>query len=491
MKYPGYELVDGEWVKTSEVSGAEQPGRMPGAGGVAMEVVNAVNYEVLGLADKLTAGLFDLPELGAQYGIGSQSGYMDPGTGREAAQGGGKAIGKALGVAALAGRTLASAAGSAGELSEFTREKESGVAQPITNLANRLEKEGSPKVSNIANRVAEAISGVSNPARLDGPAMPGGPDTRGMEGTLYPSEYAALADSLFPGANIRMTPGQERMFSHTTTEQKMQAKEMTRLELIRSRSPEGIDLQRTYDYQREIPRALIARELDINPNKSFTDAILGQKMSELGDNFNSWADQVGTVNVGEDLLSELDNISGEYYGVGSGAVRTAAKNARQAVANGGGSLTGQEWQTLRKTFTDKIVGANRSKQQGMSDALGDMKNILEEALEGSAPQQMKDMIQDTRRQWALIENLQIPGVVSKLDGSINITSLYNNMYKGQRGKSMRRNRDGNDLARALETLNNLGTPALPSSGTGETVLGNVAGAAKTAGKVAKGLLPFP
>ena len=489
MKYPGYELVDGEWVKTSEVSGAEQPGRMPGAGGVAMEAVNAINSEALGIADFLTGGLLDIKDRAGEYGIGSQAGYMDPGIGRDIVQGAGRTLPAAAAFQQVAGRNLASVGGAAAEFAGLGGA--ANVAQPITNLANRLEREGSPKVSNIANRVAEAISGVSNPARLDGPAMPGGPDTRGMEGTLYPSEYAALADSLFPGANIRMTPGQERMFSHTTTEQKMQAKEMTRLELIRSRSPEGIDLQRIYDYQREIPRALIARELDINPNKSFTDAILGQKMSELGDNFNSWADQVGTVNVGEDLLSELDNISGEYYGVGSGAVRTAAKNARQAVANGGGSLTGQEWQTLRKTFTDKIVGANRSKQQGMSDALADMKNILEEALEGSAPQQMKDMIQDTRRQWALIENLQIPGVISKLDGSINITSLYNNMYKGQRGKSMRRNRDGNDLARALETLNNLGTPALPSSGSGETVLGNVAGAAKTAGKVAKGLLPFP
>ena len=489
MKYPGYEIVDGEWVKTSEVSGAEQPGRMPGAGGVAMEAVNAINSEALGIADFLTGGLLDIKDRAGEYGIGSQAGYMDPGIGRDIVQGAGRTLPAAAAFQQVAGRNLASVGGAAAEFAGLGGA--ANVAQPITNLANRLEREGSPNVSNIANRVAEAISGVSNPARLDGPAMPGGPDTRGMQGTLYPSEYAALADSLFPGANIRMTPGQERMFSHTTTEQKMQAKEMTRLELIRSRSPEGIDLQRTYDYQREIPRALIARELDINPNKSFTNAILGQKMNELGDNFNIWADQVGTVNVGEDLLSELDNIAGEYYGVGSGAVRTAAKNARQAVANGGGRLTGQEWQTLRKTFTDKIVGANRSKQQGMSDALSDMKNILEEALEGSAPQQMKDMIQDTRRQWALIETLQIPKVISTFDGSINITSLYNNMYKGQRGKSMRRNRDGNDLARALETLNNLGTPALPSSGTGETVLGNVAGAAKTAGKAAKGLLPFP
>mgnify|MGYP003654724679 FL=1 len=83
MPLPGYELIDGEWVPLDQIPYAQPPGRMPGAAGVAMEAVNAVNYEALGIADFLTAGQLGLRDKAGKYGIGSQAGYMDPGLGRD------------------------------------------------------------------------------------------------------------------------------------------------------------------------------------------------------------------------------------------------------------------------------------------------------------------------------------------------------------------------------------------------------------------------
>lgn len=490
-----YELQGNDWVKVPGLPDERPAGRMPGIAGVAMEGINAANYSALGVADFLTGGLLDIRDKAGEYGIGSQAGYMDPGIGRDIVQGAGQALPAAGMLQQVLGRNLASVGGAAAEFTGFgsTGTPLSNLADmvspPITNLANKFEQQGSARSGRMANRIAETISGLPNPARAEQAA--GEVDRRVMQGTLYPSEYAAIADELLPGANVRMTPGQQRLFSADRLEGKMQAMEMRRNEDIFARSPKGIELQRAYDYQRALPGLAIRKELQLPAHKEFTDEVLGEKMNELGLRFDRWADTVGTVQIGDDLLNEVDTIAQHYYGAGAGAVKSAAKNVRQAVAEGGGNLTGEQWQTLRKSITDVRTGANTSKQQGMSDALGDMQELLTDALEASAPQIERDLIADARRQWALIETVQKPGVRSKVDSSLNINSLYNQMFQGQRGKRLRRNRAGNDLARMLETFNNMGTPTLPSSGSGETILGNIGGAAKSAAKAGASAAGIP
>ena len=486
-----YQLINNEWVPIGEAP--EQPGRMPGPGGVAMEAVNAVNYEALGMADFLTAGQLNLRDRAGEYGIGSQAGYMDPGIGRDIVQGAGRAVPGAAAFQQVAGRNLATLSGAGAEFAGFGGA--AAVAQPITKLANRLQVEGSPGTSNMVNRLAETISGEVNKVRTpDVPSinpMTGEADNRVLQGYLYPEEVSNIMQRVAPDMAQDITPGQKMLLLAETTAQKLHARDVIRNENVRSSDyGAGASLRSTYDTQRELPGLLVKEQLGIPLNKAFTIEVVGDTLNELGKKFDAFANDVGTVSIGDDLVAQLDNIAELAVGNGATQVVKQVNDIKRRLEIGGSSITGQEWQQIRTQLADAAESAKGQGEFGWGNNIRAIQDVMIDAMEGGLSPLKLDDIRAVRKQWSLAENVLSRAGNINADRTLSAKNLYNSIFNNSsRRKSFMRNSEAGDFKRQLETLVTLGDSIVSDSGTPLRLSAQAGNLAKSAVRAVTGSVP--
>tara|TARA_R110000822_G_scaffold70758_2_gene170939 strand:- start:2598 stop:4211 length:1614 start_codon:yes stop_codon:yes gene_type:complete len=369
------------------------------------------------------------------------------------------------------------------------------IGAPITRIANRLETEGATGASNMTNRLAEKISGEVNKARTPPPVsinpMNGAPDNRVLQGYLYPEEVNNIMQRVAPDMAQDLTPGQNMLLLAETTQQKLHARDVIRNENVRSSEyGPGASLRATYDTQRELPGLVVKEQLGIPANKAFTIEVLGDKMNELGNRFDDFANDIGTVSITDDLVAQMDNIAELAVGNGAEQVVKQVNDIKKRLEIGGNTITGQEWRQIRTQLADAADSAKGQGEYGWGNNIRAVQDVMIDAMEGSLSPIKLDDIRAVRKQWSLVENVLSRAGNINADRTLSAKNLYSSIFNNpSRRKSFMRSGESGDFKRQLETFVTLGDTIVSDSGTPLRLSAQAGNLAKSAVRAVAGTIP--
>tara|TARA_R110000868_G_scaffold333789_1_gene594538 strand:+ start:662 stop:2227 length:1566 start_codon:yes stop_codon:yes gene_type:complete len=362
---------------------------------------------------------------------------------------GGRALARVPGLAANAIGPMATRAGTA-------------LEGTLTSAADALDVASGGRM---VNRVTDRMDITGGP-----PLPPGAGGTdRALQGFLTLDEAAQTGLPLTYGDELALTARNSDELAHS---QRVRNAE----ELKRTDPVTGGLVERTREAQKDWATQQVKQRLGIEGGMQLTDDVLGQKLNELGGEFDKFADDIGSVTLG-DVAIQLDDIAEQATGTHGGQIQKIAEDAKKMASQNDGALTGQDWQLLRTRLGKMVEAGGR---QGDAAKIGDaveMQNILIDLMESNLPQASKEAMQVTRSQYGLAKTLLKRTGNLSADGRVNSRSLYGSLKTA--GKI--RSRADDSLLRMLETDRFLTDRITPSSGTAERLLANPGRVAITGG----------
>jgi len=424
---------------------ANQAGREKSAAYTAAQPVAGIaEYAPQVGAGIASAGMGVLPTMGVEALLGAAT---NPETPIQGAAIGAGAAGLGFAAPAIAGagyRAGRDMLGGIGRRNPYGRvQGEPGIAQ-------------SP-----SQRVMQAVDAADTPA-----------DGRVLQGYLTPDEAAQ--------AGIPLTRGDAEALSATDmAKYTNDVRAMRQTEEARRSNPFiGAGTERIKMQQQEAGTNWLKQRLGMEGQMAITPDALSDVFQRLGTQFDGFAQQMGRVDIAP-ITAQIDDVVTQATGTHGAAIGKIADDVKKMAGQGGGELSGQDWQIIR-TRLDKMIDAGM--RQGdfakVSDAT-EMMNVMQEALEGGLDAGTRMELQQLRKQYALAANAAKPGAVSA-EGQLNPIAMRNNWRKNQSKKQRGKDED----SRMLDTLAFLNTKVTPDSGTAGRVLG-------AAAQIAKQYSPIP
>ena len=362
---------------------------------------------------------------------------------------GGRALARVPGLAANAIGPMATRAGTA-------------LEGTLTSAADALDvASGGRMVNRVTNRMD-----ITN-----GPPLPpgaGGTD-RALQGFLTLDEAAQTGLPLTYGDELALTARNSDELAHS---QRVRNAE----ELKRTDPVTGGLVERTREAQKDWATQQVKQRLGIEGSVMITGGVLDDVVTNLGQQFNDFAQIVGSAPI-DSILTRLDDIAEQATGPHGSQINNIVADARKFASQNDGSIIGSDWQLLN-TRLGKMM--ERGGAQGDFAKVSDARAIQEvfiDLLERNLPDAAQDSMQVTRSQYGLAKTLlKNKGHLSP-DGRVNSNSLYGTLLK----KEGVRNRADDSLLRMMETDRFLTTRITPSSGTAERLLANPGRVAITGG----------
>ena len=374
-----------------------------------------------------------------------------------------------VGAVGAGGRALSRVPAAAGDAIRPMLDRAStAIESGVTRAADALDVASGGRM---ANRVTErmGITGAGTPRAGEALMSQGDETGRALQGFLTMDEAAQTGLPLTYGDELALTARNSDELAHS--QRVRNAEEVKRSDPIL-----GGLIERTREAQKDWATQQVKQRLGIEGGMQLTDDVLGQKLNELGGEFDKFADDIGSVTLG-DVATQLDDIAEQATGTHGGQIQKIAEDAKKMAGQNDGALTGQDWQLLRTRLGKMVEAGGR---QGDAAKIGDaveMQNILIDLMESSLPQASKEAMQVTRSQYGLAKTLLKRTGNLSADGRVNSRSLYGSLKTA--GKI--RNRADDSLLRMLETDRFLTDRITPSSGTAERLLANPGRVAITGG----------
>lgn len=334
------------------------------------------------------------------------------------------------------------------------------------------------------SRVMDAVSGggLSRPSMLGiaggQPANATGRVLNVMDGAAPDAaEGRVLAHYLTPDelANIApITQGDELALKASNQGQHQLAEQLRqREEVLRSDPMFGGRIASVRQEQQGAMTNLLKQELRMPGQENLTPGVLGDLVEAQGARFNQFADQVGSVPLPRTMFAEggdLADIAANATGPHAGMVNSLIKDIEK-MSGTTGELTGQQWQVINTRLGKAEGAAARQGDFGKLSDLGEVRNVMEQAMEGQfAGTAVANDISALRREYAVTKTLMKPGVVDPA-GNVNPLAFRNSWVKGNGNRGYRASRE-DPLSRAANTFAYLTARTVPSSGTAERLLAN-------------------
>jgi len=490
-----YELVNNEWrlydgITPDDMAAVEQYRNESPIAGIGQGVMNMLGADywapsLLGMTEneyqaskQLQRQDTPLSVLGGEIGTGI-TGALIAGPSAAAQIGTGAAFGAAmdsenpLGGAALGG-TLGAIipAGQAAYNSRYAlggaiERGLTGMAESLDVVASGLPMgsrmgfaggETTTAAQRVLSRMGMGVGRGGGNATAAGAADDG---ERILQGFLTPEEAAQSA--------LPLTYGDELALAARTQEQIRHADRIRMAEELR-RSDEiaGAPVRMVRDAQQDWATTQVKARLGINTNANITDDVLGTRLNQLGQQFDQFADDIGSVPMTDDFIAQIDNVAEQATGPHAGQIQRIAEDAKKLASQNDGALTGADWQILRSRLGKMIAaGGKQGDTAKIADAV-EMQEAFLQQMESWLPQASQEAMQLTRSQYGLAKTLLSRAGNLTADGRVNSRSLYGALKTAGRI----RNRHDDSLIRLLETDRYLTDRVLPTSGTAERLLAN-------------------
>jgi hypothetical protein len=325
---------------------------------------------------------------------------------------------------------------------------------------------GPPAPASMAERVAARMGGEAAPPQ----------EGRVLQGMVTPEEAAQQGMPLTRGDVLALQARNSDEMAAAKRVRDME--ELRRSDRVAGRTVEDIRAR-----QQEWATNKVKAELGIEGTANLTDDVLSAKLNQLGAQFDEFAEQVGTVRLTDDTFAQLDEVveaagSNPY----AGQLKKIAENAKEAAARNGGSLSGRDWQSLRRRISRMMEsGKGQADTAKLYDA-GRMMDVMTEAIEESLPAAVREAIRQTRYEYAIANKVISRAGIRNAEQQINPNALYNAMRETSRIRGLKED----SLLRQLETARFLTNKVRPDSGTAARLLANPTKAA--AGAIGGGVL---
>jgi hypothetical protein len=372
------------------------------------------------------------------------------------------------------------------------------MANAATETARRMASRGrfvpgeaaaaaGPRPRSVGAAAAETV----------GPA--GALERRSLQGMLTPDEVASLADELGFDAGLALRASDAAALTAREGTGELAAAEAGRQadELLRSSPVNDAlygNISGTRELQGEMANRLIMREVSDNSMDRLTAENMRNLRQDLGAVFDDAAEQVGDFRFDPGDLDDLDEI------VASSLADDQALLARHVGAVKAdlkeNVLANQTALERRSKLGKDIRRAAGSGQYERAQALGEVQDVLDRIVDRQAPPKVQEQLRDARYRYRIYKALERSTATTDPGGKVNLRSFNtayqrgNRFYRGSVGGGVEGR--GKQFARQLETLRYLTEKVVPSSGTSERMLANLApGALRgigTAGAAGGGLL---
>lgn len=370
---------------------------------------------------------------------------------------------------------LGAAARYAGRAVGGAREAFDLAAMGTPGIANRVQARIMAAAEGDTSGAAGAPGGASVPPGGGMPPPggfigPQGPAGNGgyFEGFLTPDEAAAQG--------IPLTPGDQLKLAASNADQASFADRLRRAEELRSTDPVfGRAIGETREAQKAWVTQRVAQAAGMDPAKPLTDAAIGQAFTRVGQVFDDVAQQVGEVPLSKGTIGQLEGILlDNSHRSWISQIAKVHKELVGFLEKGNDVLGASEWQEIQHTLNKRIASATSDGDIGYLNKLHDYQGILQDAMLDTAPPQLRSVLQAANEQYRMLKILTRTQGVRTSDGEVNLPSLLtgfgNNPARFKTaGESM--------LLRQLNTVRDLQTKLVPSSGTAERILANLPRAA--------------
>ena len=376
-----------------------------------------------------------------------------------------------VGAVGAGGRALSRVPAAAGDaISPMLDRASTAIESGVTRAADALDVASGGRM---ANRVTErmGITGAGTPRAGEALMSQGDETGRALQGFLTMDEAAQTGLPLTYGDELALTARNSDELAHS---QRVRNAE----EVKRSDPLLGGLIERTREAQKDWATVQVKQRLGIEGPAMITGGVLDDVVTKLGQEFNDFAETVGSAPI-DSILPMLDDIAEQATGAHGSQIKAIVDDARKFASQNDGSIIGSDWQLLN-TRLGKMM--NRGGDQGDFAKVSDARAIQEvfvDLLESNLPDAVKDSMQMTRSQYGLAKTLLKNKGHLSADGRVNSNSLYGTLLK----KQGVRNRADDSLLRMMETDRFLTNRITPSSGTAERLLANPG---RVAGNVAIG-----
>lgn len=334
-----------------------------------------------------------------------------------------------------------------------------GVPSPSAAPSSTIEASPSmPSAPRMAERVTQQLE-VADAPRVQAMANAGG-DTRAYGGLISPegleSEYG-----------VRVTAAQRRLLTAMNNGDELGAARQGVIddELLASNPIIGRERAAVRGEQLQAVNNFLARELDLPPNISFTDATLSDTIDRVGQGIDAIADQMGDIPLGPGLRNEMASILEQTTGAHKGQLQRIADEIIAKADRNGGRLNGQEWIEMRTKLNDMVDAGMRQGSIGKISDAQELTQALTRQMEDALPAEAQAELRKLRKQYAIAATLQRQGSVNP-EGVVNLRSFYGK-WKQNQSKRMK-GRD--DVGQFLSTMDVLTTKRVGDSGTATRLL---------------------
>lgn len=325
----------------------------------------------------------------------------------------------------------------------------------------------------LPQRMQARILGIAGDAPGGQPRVPGGVGTDG------PHMENATGNELYRGSGwmssqeardlgITMTPGQALYQDAPDIASRNAAMAMKRGEdLARSDPILGARFTEIADQQKAWLTDRVAAELGLPAGVRFDTSMIGDQFERVGGMFDAIGRDLGTVPITKSALTDLEEIQSYAGPVWAGKMAQVHNSLVDALTKNNDVLTFEDWQHVKNRIDRALMHYSSQGDAKATSSFADYADRLQEAMVEHAAPEVRQALDDARRQYRVLKLLtRATGTIDE-EGMVNARQFASNLRT-----TPSRYKDARDdqFVRAVDLVSRLQARPNPSSGTAERLL---------------------